>query len=107
MPAEIRADLLRLKRDTESGRAVALGALAGNLGGPQDTPNKPSLGPRLSQRWSVDAASKTVDPACPGCRLATVGIAFLTFRLMVPLPPPKSRVMSRSRMTEGQNLAWF
>src|SRR5207248_8338537 len=35
--AEMRADLLRLKRDTETGRAVAVGGLTGSLGESQQT----------------------------------------------------------------------
>jgi serine/threonine protein kinase len=42
--AEMRADLQRLKRDTESGRAATGAALAGNFGESQDTPRQTGLG---------------------------------------------------------------
>ena len=88
--SEIRTDLQRLKRDTETGRAVAVGALAGRLGDSQDTPRQTVPGPALvagsvskrpPRRWRTGLAL--------AAGIATVGIAILTFRLMVPLPPPK------------------
>jgi serine/threonine protein kinase len=48
--SEIRTDLQRLKRDTETGRAVAVGALAGRLGDSQDTPQTNRPWARASRR---------------------------------------------------------
>ena len=100
--AEMRADLQRLKRDTETGRAVAVGALAGSLGDSQGTPDKPPPGPALSQgRWQ--RAPKEIGGRLRASALALVAIALLTFRLTVPLPPPRSRAMSSLRTMVGPN----
>ena len=85
----MRADLQRLKRDTESGRAVTGAALGGSLGESQDTPRQIASGsvpvsgavpqPR-PKRWWVGLVASAI---------ALVAIALLTFRLTVPLPPLK------------------
>src|ERR1700747_817786 len=43
--AEMRADLQRLKRDTESGRAATGATMAGNFAESQNTPRQTVLGP--------------------------------------------------------------
>ena len=87
--AEMRADLLRLKRDTESGRAVTGAALRAASGVPGHVPDKPSAGPAPvseavpephPRRWWIGAVLAAI---------AVVAIALLTFRLTVPLPPLK------------------
>src|SRR5215471_12365537 len=45
--AEMRADLQRLKRDTESGRANAGAGISGNVAESQDTPRQTVTGPAL------------------------------------------------------------
>ena len=45
--AEMRADLLRLKRDTESGRSAAKGIVAGSLGDIPDVSRQTTAGPAL------------------------------------------------------------
>jgi serine/threonine protein kinase/Tol biopolymer transport system component len=87
--AEMRADLQRLKRDTESGRAITGAALGGNPGESQDIPRQITSGsvpvsgavlqPRPRKLWGVLVASA----------IALVAIVLLTFRLSVPLPPLK------------------
>ena len=88
--AEMRADLLRLKRDTESGRTSATGALAGNRGLPQGTTNP--INAEATIVSEVVAAphlgNQYIQRAVPAA-LALVVLAFLAFRLTVSLPPPK------------------
>ena len=87
--AEMRTDLLRLKRDTESGRSSAKGIVADSLGTSSDVSRQTTAGPALvsvavpephSRKWWIGAAIAAI----------VVGaIALLTFRSTVPLPPPK------------------
>ena len=88
--AEMRADLLRLKRDTESGRTSATGAPAGNRGLPQGTTNP--INAEATIVSEVVAAphlgNQYIQRAVPAA-LALVVLAFLAFRLTVSLPPPK------------------
>jgi len=83
--AEMRADLQRLKRDTESGRTVTGAALRGAQESPrQTTSGSVSISgavvqPRPKKFWGVLVASA----------IALIAIALLTFRLTVPLPPLK------------------
>src|SRR5205823_10455178 len=62
--AEIRADLQRLKRDTESGRSAAKGIVADSLGTSPDVPRQTAAGPALvsgaiskphPRRWWIGA----------------------------------------------------
>src|SRR5207247_1328976 len=88
--AEMRADLLRLKRDTESGRAATGGTLAGSLGESQGMSRQSAPWPELvagsvrkprPKRWRIGLAV--------AAGIAVVAIAILTLRLTLPLPPPK------------------
>jgi len=99
----MRADLQRLKRDTESGRAAAKGVPADSLGEFRNTSRQTSAGPALVSgavpqphrtRWRIWAALGT---------LAVVALAILAFRLAVPLPPPKVSAMLRLRMMAESN----
>ena len=85
----MRADLQRLKRDTESGRANTGAALSGNLGESQDTPRQTVPGPALvpggrpeprTRKWWIGAVLAAI---------AVVATALFDFRLTVPLPPLK------------------
>ncbi|MGA8311833.1 MAG: protein kinase, partial [Terriglobales bacterium] len=91
--AEMRADLQRLKRDTESGRSAAKAIVADSLGTSPDVSRKTTAGPapvsgvpepRPKRRW-IGAVLAAV----------TVGsLAILTFRFALPLPPPRvSRIV--------------
>jgi Tol biopolymer transport system component/predicted Ser/Thr protein kinase len=85
--AEMRADLQRLKRDTESGRAVTGAALGGKLGESRDTQitsgSVPVSGAMLQPR------PRKLRGVLVASAIALVAIAILTFRLSVPLPPLK------------------
>jgi Tol biopolymer transport system component len=83
--AEMRADLQRLKRDTESGRAVTGAALAESqaqlrqiTSGSASVPGA-VVQPHPKKLWGLLAASAIV----------LVAIALFTFQLTVPLPPLK------------------
>ncbi len=86
--AEMRTDLQRLRRDTESGRAGVKGAPADSLG-ERNTSRQTSATPASVSmavpkphptRWWMWAALGT---------LTVITLATLAFRLAVPLPPPK------------------
>lgn len=91
--AEMRADLLRLKRDTESGRASA-GSIA-------------------ESHTSASASGKVTEPHSKKrwiglailAALAVVAIAIFSFRLVVPLPPPKVSVYTQLT-NDGQVKLW-
>jgi eukaryotic-like serine/threonine-protein kinase len=102
--AEMRADLLRLKRDTESGRAVTGAALGGKLGESRDTQitsgSVPVSGAMLQPR------TRKLRGVLVASAIALVAIAILTFRLTVPLPPP--RVSGYVQLTnDGGAKAWI
>jgi serine/threonine protein kinase/Tol biopolymer transport system component len=83
--AEMRADLQRLKRDTESSRAVTGAALA---------ESHAQLRQITSGSASVPGAvvqphSKKLSGLLAASAIALIAIALLTFRLIVPLPPLK------------------
>jgi len=105
--AEMRADLQRLKRDTESGRSAArLAALGGS---PEDSDpatakaasgSRPSSGaapePPPSRRWIGRATLAAI---------AVLAIAILAYRLAVPPPPLK--VSGYAQVTnDGQVKLW-
>jgi len=87
--AEIRADLLRLKRDSESGRAPAKVVPADSVGELRSTSRQTVAGPASVSgvipkphpgRWWVGVVLAVV---------AVIAIAILALRLIVPLPPPR------------------
>ncbi len=84
--AEMCADLLRLKRDTESRRGVASRPFAQSPDTTQEATSRSSLvlgkvnGPH-STKWWIGLAALAV--------IAIVSITILTLRLTVPLPLPK------------------
>ena len=103
--AEMRADLLRLKRDTESGRAPAKGIPAEGTGEFRSTSRQTVAGPASVSgaipkphpgRWWVGAVVAVI---------AVIAIAILALRLIVPLPPP--RVSGYAQVTnDGQAKLW-
>ena len=84
----MRADLQRLKRDTESGRSAAGAVHAGSLGNPKSRPNKLPLGRQSTPAQSPNAPKKWWIGLVPAA-IAVVAIALLAFRFAVPLPPLK------------------
>jgi serine/threonine protein kinase len=100
--AEMRADLQRLKRDTESGRSGARTAPS-EL---QDTP-RPAATTSLSASGLVPGPSRRkpwIWRAILGA-IAVLAIAILAFRLAVPLPP--LRVSAYTQITnDGQAKLW-
>jgi serine/threonine protein kinase len=76
--AELRADLKRLKRDTESGRARVVGEHL--YGAPETKPAREGRkGPPLPRRWAAIALAGAV----------VVAGAALAYWLTRPLPPPR------------------
>src|SRR5438552_11075125 len=87
--AEMRADLQRLKRDTESGRSAAKGIVADSLRTSPDVPRQTAAGPALvsgaiskphPRRWWIGAVIAAI---------FVVALGLLTFRFALPLPPPR------------------
>ena len=86
--AEMRADLQRLKRDTESGRSSAR---AVQPGGVEESEVEPSRTPSASQRTSAaesGPSKKWWIRALPAA-IAVVVLAILALRFAFPLPPLK------------------
>jgi eukaryotic-like serine/threonine-protein kinase len=84
--AEMRADLKRLKRDTDSGRSAAVPAGASRSSQDeehgQDVRRLTGETPTLRRRmWPLAAAGAAI--------VAIVVVAILTYLLSRPLPPPK------------------
>jgi len=88
--AEMRADLKRLKRETESGRSGAAGALTSNSGLPQNTTHPTTAGAALVSEavTAPNPGNQWIRRAVPAA-IAVVVLALLAFRLTVSLPPPK------------------
>src|SRR5262249_1725625 len=87
---EIRADLKRLKRETESGRIGVAGALTDNRGLPQNTTHPTTAGAALvSDATAPNPGNQWIRRAVP-VAIAVVVLALLAFRLTVSLPPPKA-----------------
>src|SRR5262249_14168710 len=88
--AEMRADLLRLKRDTESGKTGAAGALTGNRGLPQNTTHPTTAGATVVSEavTAPNPGNQWIRRAVPAA-IAVVVLVLLAFRLTVSLPPPK------------------
>jgi eukaryotic-like serine/threonine-protein kinase len=104
--AEMRADLQRLKRDTESGRATGVGTLVGTRLLSQDTPRAPTSGPapvsetarepRRGRWWIRRAVSAAI---------VVAALAILALRLTVPLALPK--VSGYTQLTnDGRAKLW-
>src|ERR1700730_9811205 len=83
--AEMRADLQRLKRDTESGRAVTGEA----LGEFHDTPRQITSGSVPVSGAVLQTRSRKLRGVLVASAIALVAIALLIFRLTVLLPPLK------------------
>src|SRR3984893_12062116 len=83
--AEMRADLQRLKRDTESGRAVTGEA----LGEFHDTPRQIPSGSVPVSGAVLQTRSRKLRGVLVASAIALVAIALLIFRLTVLLPPLK------------------
>jgi alkanesulfonate monooxygenase SsuD/methylene tetrahydromethanopterin reductase-like flavin-dependent oxidoreductase (luciferase family) len=76
--AELRADLKRLKRDTDSGRARVVGEHL--YGAPETKPAREGRkGPPLPRRWGAIALAGAIV-------IAGAGLAYWLTR---PLPPPR------------------
>src|SRR4029077_916533 len=82
--AEMRADLKRLKRDTDSGRSVATAVTA------HGEPTAPALGRPAARRW-----------AAAGAAVAVIVVAVLGYQFTRRLPPP--RVISTNQITRDNN----
>ena len=100
--AEMCADLLRLKRDTESGRGVASRPLAQSPDTTKEVTFWSSLvlgkvnGPH-STKWWIGLAALAV--------IAIVAFSILTLRLTVPLPAPK--ISGYAQLTnDGRGKLW-
>jgi len=86
--AEMRADLLRLKRDTESGRTSARENLASGVGETQGSDRQGVSGSGVAialpaprrRRWKIGLAVAGIVAAA---------LAVAIFRLAIPLPPPR------------------
>jgi eukaryotic-like serine/threonine-protein kinase len=86
--AEMRADLQRLKRDTESGHSSARAVQPGSVEEPQVASSRITSGsqgtspadPKPPKRWGIRAV-----PAA----IAVVALAILALRFAFPLPPLK------------------
>ncbi len=101
--AEMRADLQRLKRDTESGRSSARAMQPGSIEESQLSPSKITSG-----AGTVPAAELGAPPRrwWIGAALAAIIVlALLGFRLTAPLPPPK--VSGYTQLTnDGRAKLW-
>jgi Tol biopolymer transport system component/tRNA A-37 threonylcarbamoyl transferase component Bud32 len=84
--AELRADLKRLKRDTESGRAVAVAPVSPPAAAMRTT--RPDLSGSPLQRWLMALAAIAA---------VVIIVAVLAYWLTRPLPPP--RVVSSVQIT--------
>jgi serine/threonine protein kinase len=102
--AEIRADLKRLKRDTDSGRQVGAGLVPAQGGHPRfDSPHRPEpaegQGVPLQEAGAVrepPLQRRRIWPLAAGAALI-VAVAVLAYLLTRPLPSP--RVLSASQLT--------
>jgi len=104
--AEMRADLQRLKRDTESGRSAARVAVGSGSADSAVAPPKTTSGsqptsgavpePSPTRRWIGRAMLAAI---------AVLAIAILAYRFAVPLPPP--RVSGYAQVTnDAQAKLW-
>jgi serine/threonine protein kinase/Tol biopolymer transport system component len=103
--AEMRADLQRLKRDTESGRSSTRPVLPGGPEVAEVTSPKTTSGSRPAseakpephpRRWWIGAVLAAI---------AMIAIALLAFRFVVPLPPLK--VSGYTQLTnDGRAKLW-
>jgi serine/threonine protein kinase/Tol biopolymer transport system component len=82
--AEMRADLKRLKRDTDSGRSVATAITT------HGEPTAPALGRHAARRW-----------AAAGAAVAVIVSSILGYLFTRRVPPP--RVISTSQITRDNN----
>jgi hypothetical protein len=75
--SEVRADLKRLKRETESGRTGAAGALTGNRGLPQNTAHPTTAGAGLVSEavTAPNAGNQWIRRAVPAA-IAVIVLAF-------------------------------
>jgi eukaryotic-like serine/threonine-protein kinase len=104
--AEMRADLQRLKRDSDSGRSAARVAVGSGSEDTEVAPPKTTSGsrptsgavpePPPTRRWIGRATLATI---------AVLALAILAYRLAVPLPPP--RVSGYAQVTnDAQAKLW-
>ena len=109
--AEMRADLQRLKRDTESGRSSAR---AVQPGGVEESEVEPSRTTSASQRTSAaesGPSKKWWIRALPAA-IAVVVLAILALRFAFPLPPLKvSGIVQltndgRAKFFPGSSVRW-
>jgi Tol biopolymer transport system component len=76
--SDIRADLKRLKRDTDSGRTGTRGAVLGEIGEPVKDSQPAHKGVGFNWKWAAAASS-----------IALVLVVVMFFVLRSPLPPPQ------------------
>jgi len=102
--AEMRADLQRLKRDTESGRANAGAGISGNVAESQDTPRQTVTGPAL-------VSGEVPEPRARKLRIGMVAIiavvATVLIALWLTVPPPPLKVSGYVQLTsDGRAKLW-
>ena len=85
----MRADLQRLKRDTDSGRSAAKGMVADSLGTSSDVSRQTTTGPALVSGAVSEAHPKRWWIGVVLAAIVVGAIALLTFRFAVPPPQPK------------------
>jgi len=86
--AEMRADLQRLKRDTESGRSSARAVQPGSVEVSQAAPSKTTSGSQGTSATEPGPPKQWWIRAVP-VAIAVVVLAILALRFAFPLPPPK------------------
>ena len=86
--AEMRADLQRLKRDTESGRSSARAVQPGSVEESQVAPSKTTSGSQRTSAAEPGPPKKWWIRAVPAA-IAVVVLAILALRFAFPLPPLK------------------
>jgi eukaryotic-like serine/threonine-protein kinase len=89
--ADVRTDLKRLKRDTESGRAGAAAAAVQAAVPPSETLQQTAAGRSSWLKW-----------ATAGATAAAIVVVALTLLLRSPVPPP--RVLGTSQLTNDGRL---
>jgi serine/threonine protein kinase len=92
--ADIRTDLKRLKRDTDSGRSATTGSAVHAATSPGETLPRAAAGRSSWLKW-----------AAGGAAAAAVLVVTLAFLLRSPLPPP--RVLGTSQLTNDGRLKTF
>jgi eukaryotic-like serine/threonine-protein kinase len=103
--AEMRADLQRLKRDTESGRSAARIAVGSGSADSAVAPPKTTSGSRPTSGAVPESPTRRWIGRATLATIAVLALAILAYRLAVPLPPP--RVSGYAQVTnDAQAKLW-